>query len=188
MPGKSKTDKRSRLIQTAGDLTYRRGFAKASLADIAREAEVPLGNVYYYFKTKGEIGEAIIEQHLDTFRNLRQEWEREESPQSRLVAFIQMTVSNRSMLARSGCPVGSLCAELGKDGGQLAKTAARPFEELLSWLEAQFSALGRGREKKALAVHLLSALQGVSLLANCFEDEKLVVTEGNQLKRWVLGL
>jgi hypothetical protein len=99
-----------------------------------------------------------------------------------------MTVGNRDALARSGCPVGSLCAELDKDGGDLGKEASRPFVELLSWIEAQFAALGKGREKKALALHLLSALQGVSLLANCFHDPKLVVIEADQLKKWIRAL
>jgi TetR/AcrR family transcriptional repressor of nem operon len=34
------------------------------MADIAAAANVPPGNVYYYFKTKEEIGAAIIEQRL----------------------------------------------------------------------------------------------------------------------------
>jgi len=58
----------------------------------------------------------------------------------------------------------------------------------LNWIEAQFAALGKGREKKALALHLLSALQGVSLLANCFDDPKLVVIEADQLKKWIRAL
>src|SRR5258706_16123128 len=57
-------DKRSRLLSAAVDLAYQNGFGATSLADIAREAEVPLGNVYYYFKTKDEIGEAIVELRL----------------------------------------------------------------------------------------------------------------------------
>src|SRR5258706_13900916 len=57
-------DKRSRLVSAAVGLAYRNGFVATSLADIAREAEVPLGNVYYYFKTKDEIGEAIVELRL----------------------------------------------------------------------------------------------------------------------------
>lgn len=183
-----KTDKRSRLIETAANLTYERGFGKTALADIAREAKVPLGNVYYYFKTKAEIGEAIVAQRVTEFRMMRQEWEKSEAPQDRLVAFIQMTVENRDALARSGCPVGSLCAELDKDGGELAKEASRPFMELLNWIQAQFAALGKGRERKALALHLLSALQGVSLLANCFDDPKLVVIEAHQLKKWIRTL
>ena len=61
---KTKRDKRSRLIQTAAKLAYRHGFRTTSLADIAQAAEVPLGNVYYYFKTKDEIGEATLDNFL----------------------------------------------------------------------------------------------------------------------------
>ena len=68
---KTKTDKRSRLIRTAVKLAYRHGFRETSLADIAEAAKVPVGNVYYYFKTKDEIGEAIVEQRVLEFRALR---------------------------------------------------------------------------------------------------------------------
>ena len=71
-----KTDKRSRLIQTAVKLAYRHGFRTTSLADIAEAAKVPVGNVYYYFKTKDEIGEAIVEQRLLEFRALQEQWDR----------------------------------------------------------------------------------------------------------------
>lgn len=185
---KLKTDKRSRLIKAAAKLTHEHGFGKTALADIAREAKVPLGNVYYYFKTKTEIGEAIVAQRAMEFRMMRQEWEKSDSPKDRLLAFIQMTVDSRCTLARIGCPIGSLCAELDKSGDDLAREANRPFNELLSWIEAQFARLGKGREKKALALHLLSALQGVSLLANSFDDPNLVVIEANQLKNWIVAL
>ena len=45
-------------------MAYQNGFGATSLTDIAREAEVPLGNLYYYFKTKDEIGEAIVQLRL----------------------------------------------------------------------------------------------------------------------------
>ena len=54
------SDKRSRLFEAAGDLFHRQGFNQTTLADIARSADVPLGNVYYYYKTKGQIGEAVV--------------------------------------------------------------------------------------------------------------------------------
>jgi TetR/AcrR family transcriptional regulator, transcriptional repressor for nem operon len=63
----ARVDNRTRLIQAAVTMAYRHGFGKTSLADIAEEAKVPLGNVYYYFKTKEAIGEAIVEQRLQEF-------------------------------------------------------------------------------------------------------------------------
>ena len=159
-------DKRARVIEAAARLVYERGFANTALSDIAREADIPLGNIYYYFKAKAEIGEAIIAQQLAAFESQRLGWDRAETPKARLRAFIQMTIDNRNMLARGGCPVGSLSSELHKGGGMLAESASRPFAALLSWIESQFAALGQHKEKRALALHLLSALQGISLLAN----------------------
>jgi AcrR family transcriptional regulator len=66
-------DKRTRPVSAAVGLAYQNGFGATSLADIAREAEVPLGNVYYYFKTKDDIGDAIVER-LAQLSARRQRW------------------------------------------------------------------------------------------------------------------
>lgn len=178
-------DKRTRLVKTATKLAYERGFNNTALSDIAREADVPLGNIYYYFKTKAEIGEAIVAQHLAAFDAQRLQWDRVKTSKGRLCALVQTTIDNRGMLARRGCPVGSLCAELHKGDDVLAQAASRPFAALLRWIESQFEALGKGPQKRVLALHLLSALQGVSLLANSFRDPDLVIVEGDQLKAWI---
>jgi len=178
-------DKRSRPIRAAADLSHVHSLGKVSLADIAQSADVPLGNVYYYFKTKAAIGEAVMAQRVSEVQKMREACDAASSPRARLKAFIQMTVDNRDVLARSGCPVGSLCAELSKDGGSLAGEAATPFRNLLSWLEGHFAELGREEERRPLALHLLAALQGVSLLANCFRDPNVVVREAKYLKAWI---
>ncbi len=56
------------LVITATKLAYGRGFRETSLADIAEAARVPVGNVYYYFKTKEELAEAVVERCLEEFR------------------------------------------------------------------------------------------------------------------------
>lgn len=52
--------KRERLREAANSLFLSKGYANTSLADIAKEAKVPLGNVYYYFKTKKEFLDEVI--------------------------------------------------------------------------------------------------------------------------------
>ena len=47
------SDKRERLISAADTLIHRQGFYRTTLAHIAEEAKVPLGNVYYYFQDQG---------------------------------------------------------------------------------------------------------------------------------------
>src|SRR5215469_6815641 len=184
---KSNTDKRSRLIEAAVMLTYRHGFGATSLADIAREADVPLGNIYYYFKTKDEIGEAIVERRLERFRAFTQRLS-VLSPKERLEAFVQMTIESAPELAKSGCPVGTFCSEIHKGGGPLTEKASHLFAGTLDWMEAQFAGLGKGADSRKLAIHLLSALQGMSVLAHTLRDPGLVATEVEGLKEWLRGL
>jgi TetR/AcrR family transcriptional regulator, transcriptional repressor for nem operon len=182
------SDKRDRLVEAAMNLAYRQGFRRTSLADIAKEARVPLGNVYYYFKTKEEIGRAVVETHLARVRLLQQRLNTMSSAGDRLCAFVQMTLDNRKILARSGCPIGTLCTELHKDSGVLAKQSSVLFTELLSYLEKQFRALGAQGDAHGLAVHLLAALEGIAVIAHSLGDPKIVVMEAERLQRWIRGL
>ena len=185
---KVKQDNRSRLGLAALNVSYRHGFGATTLADVAKEAGVPLGNLYYYFKTKDDIGEAVIDLRLERLRALLQELDKEESAKDRLCGFVQLKVDRREKLARAGCPVGTLCSELHKQGGPVAMRATVLFAEALAWLEKQFKALGKGADSRGLAVHLLSATQGVSVLAHTFHDPGLVDIEAARLKKWIRTL
>src|SRR5258708_33997645 len=118
---RTKRDNEARLIQTAVKLAYRQGFRTTSLADIAEAAKVPVGNVYYYFKTKDEIGEAIVQRRLLEFRTLQEQWNQKGSPKERLLACIENTFENRDLLARGGCPGGTLASEFPKARVPLAR-------------------------------------------------------------------
>jgi len=48
--------KRDRLVEAAKTMFYQHGVTRSTLAEIAQQAQVPLGNVYYHFRTK----EALI--------------------------------------------------------------------------------------------------------------------------------
>jgi len=185
LPITQNPDKRHRLIQATLALAYRQGFGETSLADIATEAKVPLGNVYYYFKTKEEIGSAILDERLSQVRMCHKKFGELDSPEERLRAFVQMTFNNRKALAAGGCPIGTLCTELHKADGLLAKQSAVLFSEMLAWLQTQFEALGRSDDSRELAVHLLSALQGIAVIAHTLADPEIVVAETKRLHKWI---
>jgi AcrR family transcriptional regulator len=182
---KTRPDKRTRLIETAMKLAYRNGFRETSLADIAEAAHVPVGNVYYYFKTKEELGEAVMHRRLAQFRESREEMDRLNSPKKRLLAFVESIHGNRKQLASGGCPVGGLCSELHKEGGALAKKSAALFNEPMGWLEEQFRAAGHEKDARELSVRLFCVFQGVAAVAHAANDPDLVVMEAKRLKDWI---
>jgi TetR/AcrR family transcriptional regulator, transcriptional repressor for nem operon len=184
----NKLDNRTSLVKAAAKLTFRQGFGATSLADIAKEAKIPVGNIYYYFKTKEQIGDAIINYRLEQTRLLHAELERAKDPRDRLCGFVQMTFNSRDTLARGGCSIGTLCSELHKEKGPLAKQSSILFAEILAWMEGQFQTVVGRANSRSLAVHLLSALQGVSLLAHNFNDPELVVVETTRLQEWIRAL
>jgi TetR/AcrR family transcriptional regulator, transcriptional repressor for nem operon len=185
---KTKADNRTRLLQAAEKITYLYGFGSTSIADIAKAARIPLGNVYYYFKTKDEIGGAIVELRVSRFKKLLQDLDNLGSPRQRLCEFVDIKIKNSEPLARGGCPVGTLCSELQKYGGAAAKKSRFLFAEALAWMEKQFEALGQGADSRGLSVHLLSATQGVSLIAHTFHDAAMIEMEAQRLKEWIRAL
>src|ERR1700739_1630911 len=55
--------KRERLVEGARLTFHEQGVEGTTIADIAQAAEVPVGNVYYHFKTKDELVQAAIDSH-----------------------------------------------------------------------------------------------------------------------------
>jgi len=178
-------DKRDRLIQMAVTLVYQQGFHQTTLAQIAQQAQVPLGTVYYFFKTKEALGQALVERYLSEYHGRCQEWDNDPDPKVRLQAFIQIMLDSDHLLAQSGCPIGTLCSELYKQGGPLAHQASRIFEVLLSWLATQFQLLGKEDESEDLALHLLSAVEGAAVLTQSFQTPDYFVREARRLKEWI---
>jgi AcrR family transcriptional regulator len=184
-----KTDKRIRLIEAATLLMHQQGYSLTTLADIAQEADVPLGNVYYYFKTKEAIGEAVIENRAKELHERLSMWEKNADVQARLRAFLQNEVDVAEVTARCGCPIGGLCQELAKQGGSLADAAAKLLNDTVEWSEKQFRALGYGEKARELSLQFIAAVQGIALLTNTFKDPKLTLKLTRSLeKEWFEGI
>jgi len=101
------SDKRERLIESAAKLFHQAGFKDTSIADIAEDSGVPLGNVYYYFKTKDELAGAVIEQRAETIKGWARQWEENPDPKKRLFSLLDMQVSFKDKIAKYGCPIGN---------------------------------------------------------------------------------
>ncbi len=182
-------DKRAELVRAATRLLHVQGFHRTTLADVAGRAKVPLGNVYYYFRTKEALAEAVIASHEGALGERFASWAAaHRDPKVRLRCLVRAPLDSSDSIIQFGCPHGSLCQELEKLGPEapLAKAGARLLAVYIDWASEQFRALGcGGRESRALAADLVAAVQGTMLIAHTLRSRELLRSQLRRIERWL---
>src|ERR1700751_4909239 len=177
--------KRPRLSAAASQLLHQQGVEGTTLGDIAKAADVPAGNVYYYFKAKDDVVGAVIEAHVQQIKAILAAIEaRHRSPKRRLKAFVREFTAQTQIVAQFGCPLGSLCSELDKRVTNPGLPAADLMRLPIEWAEAQFRSLGRP-DARDCAFDLLAAYEGSALLANTMRDPGVLSGAARRLDRWI---
>jgi TetR/AcrR family transcriptional regulator, transcriptional repressor for nem operon len=177
--------KRERLVAAAAQLLYQQGVERTTLAEIAKIADVPAGNVYYYFKTKDEVIGAVIEAHVQQIKKTLASIDAQHrSPKSRLKALMREFAAQSETIALYGCPLGSLCAELDKRVAGPGLPVAELMRLPVDWAEAQFRSLGR-RDAHDLALDLLAGYEGSALLASTMRDPGILSKAARRLDHWI---
>jgi TetR/AcrR family transcriptional regulator, transcriptional repressor for nem operon len=176
--------KRERLVAGAGELLHRKGVGNTTLADIAQAADVPVGNVYYYFKTKDDLVRAVIEDQTDQVGSMLTSLESLPQPAERLKALVRRWEQMRELVARYGCPFGTLTSELGRRDDGHNVEAAGPIRRILEWVEIQIRQLGP-HDARELAIALFSGVQGGALLASTLSDPDVMSSQVRHLERWI---
>ncbi len=179
-----RNDKRSRLIAAADRLFHEQGVNNTTLANIAQLADVPLGNVYYYFKSKESIINAVIEHRRRVIQQQFDQLNTISDPRGRLSALLKQNLENLDTTCNFGDALGSLCQELGKQGGKMSQYVSELMQEILSWVEKQFVALGKN-DAKQQAINFIAIIQGMNLLTLTFKNKESADSHTNYLINWI---
>ncbi|MFF3441006.1 TetR/AcrR family transcriptional regulator [Streptosporangium sp. NPDC002721] len=131
--------------------------------------------------------EAAIDAHALNFQAMTASLDLRTGPRDRLKALLRGWAEQRELTARYGCPTGTLCSELDKRTDGLDRAAAEVMRLLIDYAELQFRSMGRA-DSRELAIALVSAYQGISLLTNTFRDPELMTGECRRLERWIDSL
>ena len=180
----SQLGKRQRLVEGARRVLHEQGVEATTIADIAAAADVPVGNVYYYFKTKHDLIATVIDAHADHIQTVLAEFERHRTPRARLKALPLSWPEMAEQVARYGCQHGTLCQELAKRDDGLDRRAAKLMALTVDWAEEQFRLMGTP-DARDLAIGLIASIQGTSLLTSSFRDPEIMVRQADRLARWI---
>jgi AcrR family transcriptional regulator len=186
------TDTRTRLILTAMQLFWEKGYNSTSIADVLQTAKVNSGSLYHFFPSKTDLLAAVLDLYHDGIRSMLLEpaWAGVDDPIERIFALLARY--RRSLVDTDcfyGCPIGSLALELHEPDEPVRERLAKNFS---AWIEAIDECLQAAKlkvsgaaERRELAQFVLTTMEGAVMQARTFRDVAYFDASVRQLRRYV---
>jgi AcrR family transcriptional regulator len=181
-------DTRTKIVETAAELFWAKGYGSTSIADILSRAQVNSGSLYHFFPGKQDLLIAVLESYRDGIYPMLLEpaWNGVQDPIERIFALL---ARYRELILLTdcsyGCPIGSLALELHEADPAVRTLIADNFD---AWVAAVKSCLdegGVGGDTQALAEFVLTAMEGGVMQARTYRDVGYFDRAVAQLRRHI---
>ena len=186
---KSGNSKRQALAASAAELFWTRGYAATSIADIATQARVPLGNVYYYYKTKGDLAQAVADIFVGETQGMIDTISAENlEPRARLAGLVDRL--SRSLRSRvdHGCPISLCVRDFRRDHPPASARAAESFALLIGFAARELGRLGiRPSIAFNIARSAIAEWQGGIALAHALGDAAILSESFRRMEHLLLS-
>lgn len=174
------------LLSAAEQLIRGRGYSAFSYADLAQTVGIRKASIHHHFPAKSDLGAALVGLYRDRFAELLSKIDREEDDAmaklSRYAAIYELSV-RQGML----CLCGMLSTEMNVLPDDIRDGVKQFLSEQLRWLAVTVKAgakndqiAPRGKPER-IAEHVLSTLQGASLVAWGIGDQRVVARASHDL-------
>jgi TetR/AcrR family transcriptional repressor of nem operon len=189
------TGTRSRLILTAMQLFWEKGYNSTSIADVLQNAKVNSGSLYHFFPGKTDLLAAVLDLYHDGIRQMLLEpaWAGVADPIEKIFALLARY--RRSLLETDcyyGCPIGSLALELHEPDEPVRERLAKNFR---AWIDAIEECLQQAKRRfpadvdlQELARFVLTVMEGGVMQARTFRDVSYFDAGVGQLRRYLDAL
>ena len=174
-----KKDTRSDIIRIGTELISRQGYNATGIEMVLKEAGVPKGSFYHYFKSKEEFGLAVMDVFADYYSQRMTALLQDAalSPLTRIRTLLQGSLERFS---RNQCSKGCLIGNLGQEmADQNERFRARLDEIFDDWRKLFAGCLAEAQTAKeldsrldaeALASFILSGWEGAILRAKVMKS------------------
>lgn len=170
-------DTRHRILMTAMELFWEKGYGSTSIADILSRSQVHSGSLYHFFPGKQDVLVGVLEMYRDGIGEmlLAPNWEGVEDPIDRIFALL---AGYRTHLIVTdctyGCPIGSLALEIHEPDPVVRDLMAANFTNWSTAIAGCFDAaadrLPPGSDAKALGEFVLTVMEGAVMQARTYRD------------------
>lgn len=170
-------DTRQRILMTAMELFWEKGYLSTSVADILSRSQVHSGSLYHFFPGKQDVLIGVLEFYRDGIEDnlLAPNWAGVDDPVERIFALL---AGYRTHLIVTdctyGCPIGSLALEIHEPDPVVRDLMAANFTNwsaaIAACLDAAADRLPRGTDTKALGEFVLTVMEGAVMQARTYRD------------------
>jgi TetR/AcrR family transcriptional repressor of nem operon len=186
-------DRRTQIVDAATKLIARQGFQQTSVDDVIREAGLcGKGHFYHYFKSKEELGSAVLRRQFERFadRGLAILREPMTGPLERLDLFIDATVASQAERGcPAGCPFGNFAAEMAESHEGFRQQVEAVFERWASQIQALLwearPQLKDDVDIARLARFIVATLEGAMLMSRVKRAIDVMEGIAADLKRFI---
>jgi TetR/AcrR family transcriptional regulator, transcriptional repressor for nem operon len=186
---------REALVQAATRLMHVRGYHNTSVDDVLRESGVGKGNFYYHFRSKEDLGYAILDQLVAIFleRTLEPCFSVLDTPRlTQIRCFLDRVLeAQRLRKCVGGCAMGNLASELSDVHEGFRARLASVFT---AWRARLTVALREAQERgevvaacepESVGHFLVAGLEGAILLSKVSKDITVMERCVIELKRYL---
>ena len=166
--GSNVANRRQHIIESAADIVYRKGFAGTTVDDMLRAAGVGKGNFYHYFRSKDDLGLAIVDELAKALNGpaFDEIFSHSKAPLQRLNDYVAL-VRERRHADNCGDPLANLAAELGHVE-RFSERVRRAYAALIDRVEALVTEIaletGSTADARVIARSLVVQIDGACLL------------------------
>lgn len=168
---------REKIVQTALELFWVKGYQSTSISDILSRSQVHSGSLYHFFPGKQDVLVAVLEWYRDGIEDnlFAYAWNGVEDPIERIFALLN---GYRMHLVTSdfmyGCPIGSLALELHEPDPRVRDLLAVNFANWVAGVEQCLVDAGdrlpADTDRRALAEFILTIMEGAIMQARTSRD------------------
>ena len=176
---------RSRLLETAMQLMYARGYSAVGVQEICVQAGVNKGSFYHFFPSKQALTLAVIEAHGQRLRHIWEDVMQVEGPwHERLQRLFEHAYEahwtpGAIQGQMYGCPIGNLALELSCQDEVIRQRLRETFLDWASTIERGLRRAIATEELPAIdptltAQAVVAYFEGVLMLAKTHNDPHVV--------------
>ena len=186
---------RERILTEGLRVIHERGFAGASVRDIAQAAHVPLGSFTNHFPSKEAFGLEVLEKYYEQNLLISQQTLHDASMpvRARFEAYFDSVIKDlRSNDMRHGCLVGNFCAEMSEHSEVLRLRLAKILQDIKEDIQIVLEEGVASGELRAdldceeAAEFIYSSLQGSILFAKVLRGAAPIESCSRQVLRNIL--